>query len=185
MNKPDRYELKGKKLEVLHFPHPTLKKKSLPIDVFDDSLEKFVLNSLYTMYQSLGIGLAAPQVGRNIRLFVADVNYTHEGVSDEIVYKDFNSRVFINPCIVKKEGETLYREGCLSFPGLYENVKRFEKITVEYVDMKGEKKTCQAEGLLSICIQHEIDHLDGIVFVDRMSRLKRHFLMKKYFKKNG
>ena len=143
---------------------------------------------LYTMYQTPGIGLAAPQVGQSLRIFVLDVDYTREESSSEInsektyKFENLNPLIFINPVIKNKEGQITYEEGCLSLPGLYEEVNRFESIVVDYQDVDGQNKTMSANELLSICIQHENDHLDGVVFLERLSFIKRNFLTKKYLK---
>ena len=185
------YRLQGNKLDIIVYPNAILKKKALSVKVFDQSLESLVFNMLYTMYNHFGIGLAAPQVGKIFRLFVLDVNYRHERQEDpvhekkkeiQVAFDHLNPKVFINPKIVKKQEEVFSEEGCLSFPGIYEKVKRAKEITVEYYNLSGEKKTLQADGLLSICIQHEYDHLDGVVFLERMGRLKYQFFMKKYLK---
>ncbi|MCY4524238.1 MAG: peptide deformylase [Halobacteriovoraceae bacterium] len=187
----ENYRLAGNKLDIVVYPHPILKKKARKVELFDNSLKTLAFDMLYTMYNSLGVGLAAPQVAKGLRLFVADVDYEYEiqensegedKTSKQIVFKNFNPRIFINPEIVKKEGETLQKEGCLSFPGIYEKVKRAEKVTVEYDDLSGKKKMSDADGLLSVCIQHEHDHLDGVIFLERMGRLKHRFFMNKYLK---
>jgi len=137
------------------------------------------------MYKAPGIGLAAPQIGLSKRIFVLDVDYTREETSEdsgEYILADFNPQIFINPKIIDKEGEIIYQEGCLSLPDIYEDVKRFETIHVEYQDTKGQSHKIEAHELLSICIQHENDHLDGIVFIDRLSNLKKTFFKKKLIK---
>ncbi len=181
------YVLEGEELEILKYPNPTLKKKGLVVNVFDIHLQSFIKNLLYTMYLSKGIGLAAPQVGKSLRIFVLDIDYKKEKVTgsdgrEKTTFKDFNPQVFINPVFTKKEGEILCEEGCLSLPGIFEEVKRSKNIQVEYQDMFGNKQVCDAEGLYSVCIQHENDHLDGIVFLERLSLLKRNILRKKFLK---
>ena len=181
------YQMEGELIDIIRYPDPILTKKALPIDDFGDDLEKLCKDMLYTMYQSPGIGLAAPQINQSIRLFVADVDFERElgtQASGEKVYhyKNFNPYIFINPKIVEKSGEILYEEGCLSLPGVYENVKRFDTITVEYLDFEGQKHSLQAKDLLSICIQHELDHLDGIVFIDYLSAFKKTFYKKRLIK---
>ncbi len=139
---------------------------------------------LYTMYNAPGIGLAAPQIGLSKRIFVIDINYDRE-MDEETgaaALSNFSPRVFINPKIKEKDGQTTYQEGCLSLPGIYEDVKRFERIVVEYQNTDGETLEMEAEELLSICVQHENDHLDGIVFIDRLSGLKKNFFKKKLIK---
>ena len=183
----ENYQLEGEKLKVYTYPAPVLKKKGLPVEKFDDSLVKLVKNMLFTMYHAPGIGLAAPQVGESLRLFVLDIDFKREKITEAdgtVNYKlsEFNPRVFINPTFKKKNGEILYEEGCLSVPGIYEKVKRAEEIIVEYQDLTGETKTLEAHSTLSVCIQHENDHLDGIVFLERLSLMKRKLLTKKYLK---
>ncbi|TNF31228.1 MAG: peptide deformylase [Deltaproteobacteria bacterium] len=181
------YQLEGEELTIYTYPAPVLKEVAKPVENFDQELETLIKNMLYTMYQAPGIGLAAPQVGVSKRIFVMDIDFDREEVTnadgtEEYRLSNFNPRVFINPIISNKEGEILYEEGCLSVPGIYEEVKRAEKIHVEYQDVKGNKHTLDADELLSICIQHENDHLDGIVFLERLSMIKRNFLTKKYLK---
>ena len=181
------YVLEGQELNIIKYPDPILKKKGLEVHSFDDDLRLFLKNLLYTMYISKGIGLAAPQVGKSHRIFVLDIDYKKERItkadgSEKTIFSNFNPKVFINPVFTKKEGEILCEEGCLSLPGIFEEVKRAKDIQVEYFDMWGEKQICDAEGLYSVCIQHENDHLDGIVFLDRLSLLKRNLLKKKFMK---
>ena len=137
------------------------------------------------MYHAPGIGLAAPQIGVSKRIFVIDTDYSREETeedSGEYELGNFNPRIFINPIIKDTNGEIKYQEGCLSLPGIYEDIKRYETITVEYHDVHGNKQELNADELLSICIQHENDHLDGIVMIDRMSTLKKNFFRKKLIK---
>ena len=178
---------KGELLPIITYPSPILKKVAKPVKVFDETIKKLCQNMLYTMYQTPGIGLAAPQVGKPLRIFVLDVDYNRAesiGPSSEksYTYENLNPLIFINPVIKSKEGEMTYEEGCLSLPGLYEEVKRFEKISVEFQDVEGQSQTMDATELLSVCIQHENDHLDGVVFLERLSFIKRNFLTKKYLK---
>jgi len=139
------------------------------------------------MYNAPGIGLAAPQVGVSKRLFVLDIWFerekiTHADGSEEYRLSDFNPMVFINPVFKNKSGEVIHEEGCLSVPGIYENVKRAEFVTVEFCDLQGNELLLEADELLSICLQHENDHLDGIVFIERLSLIKRQLLEKKFLK---
>jgi peptide deformylase len=178
----------GNLLPIVTYPSPILKKVAKPVKVFDEKIKQLCQDMLYTMYQTPGIGLAAPQVGQPLRIFVLDVDYTREEPSSDLNseksyrFENLNPLVFINPIIKNKEGQTTYEEGCLSLPGLYEEVNRFEKIIVEYQDINGQNKSMNATDLLSICIQHENDHLDGVVFLERLSFIKRNFLTKKYLK---
>lgn len=184
----ENYKLEGEELEIFTYPAPVLKKVAEPVTEFNDELKLLVKNMLFTMYHAPGIGLAAPQVGVSKRFFVMDIDFEREEVAnaegnEEIRLGNFNPRVFINPKIVEPEGEILHEEGCLSVPGIYEEVKRAEHIKVEYQDMDGNHHVLEADELLSICIQHENDHLDGIVFLERLSMLKRNLLTKKYMKR--
>ncbi len=159
------------KLQILEFPDPRLRTKAVPVDVVDDELRKLIDDMFETMYAAPGIGLAATQVDVHRRLLVADVS--REGSEPH---------VFINPEIIEKDGVTMTEEGCLSVPGYYEEVKRAEHIRVRYLDRNGEKQEMEAEGLLAVCIQHEIDHLDGKLFVDYLSEAKRMRIRKKLVK---
>ena len=143
------------KLTILEFPDPRLRKKAVPVDEVDDALRK-------TMYAAPGIGLAATQVDIHRRFLVADVSREQN-----------DPRVFINPVIVEKDGVTVSEEGCLSVPGYYEEVKRADAIRVKFLDRDGEQREEELDGLLAVCVQHEIDHLDGKLFVDYISEAKR------------
>ena len=181
----ENYTLTGELLPIHTYPDPVLTTKAQEVTDFNDELKVLCTNMLYTMYQTPGIGLAAPQIGLSKRIFVIDVDYSREETAEgsgEYTLGDFNPRVFINPKIVDKEGEIVYQEGCLSLPGIFENVKRYENIKVEYQNTDGEKLEMAADELLSICIQHENDHLDGIVFIERLSPLKKNFFKKKLTK---
>ncbi|MAZ49289.1 MAG: peptide deformylase [Halobacteriovoraceae bacterium] len=181
----ENYKLEGESLPIKTYPDPVLTKVAEEVTVFDQELQTLCKNMLYTMYKAPGIGLAAPQIGVSKRIFVIDVDYERDETeedSGEYLLSEFNPRIFINPTFKEKVGETTYQEGCLSLPGIYEDIKRFESIVVEYNDVNGELKTMDADGLLSICIQHENDHLDGIVMIDRMSKLKKSFFKKKLIK---
>jgi peptide deformylase len=158
-------------LPILTYPDPRLAKKSEPVKKFGPELEKICADMLDTMYHAPGIGLAAPQVNVHKRIVVIDVDY-EESEHEPPIRSEENPRVFINAKITKKEGEILFREGCLSVPGEYEEVSRAEKVTVEYQDIHGEKHTLDAEGILAVAIQHELDHLEGRLFIDRLSFVK-------------
>jgi peptide deformylase len=158
-------------MEILKYPDPRLAQKSTPVTEFGPELEKLCGDMLETMYEAPGIGLAAPQVNVHKQLVVIDIDY--DSSEDEPpVLSNQNPRIFINAKIIKKEGEILFKEGCLSIPGEYEEVLRSEKVTVEYQDVKGKSHTLEAEGLLAVAIQHELDHLDGRLFIDRLSFVK-------------
>ena len=159
------------KLRILEFPDPRLRKKATPVDTVDEALNALIDDMLETMYAAPGIGLAATQVDVHKRLLVADVS------SDQT-----DPRVFINPVIVEKDGVTVTEEGCLSVPGYYEEVERAEHIRVRFLDRAGEEVEAELEGLLAVCVQHEIDHLDGKLFVDYLSEAKRQRIRKRLTK---
>lgn len=179
--------LKAEKLKILTVPSTILKSKAEEITVFDEELETLARNMLYTMYLSPGIGLAGNQVGALKRIFVIDVDYERQEsltIEDEYEYSAFNPKVFINPKITfVDDAKVSTQEGCLSVPEIFENVERHEKILVEYQNLKGETETLDADDLLSVCIQHENDHLNGIVFLDHLSQLKKQFYLKKMKKR--
>lgn len=184
----ENYKLEGKVLEIFKYPAPVLKKVAKPVTEFNDELRELVKNMLYTMYHAPGIGLAAPQVGVSLRFFVLDIWYDREKVTlhdgtEEVRLSNFSPKVFINPVFKNKEGEQLYEEGCLSVPGIYEEVKRAEVVTVEFQDINGDLHVIEADELLAVCLQHENDHLDGIVFVERLNLLKKQLILKKIQKK--
>jgi peptide deformylase len=156
------------KLTILEFPDPRLRKQAVSVDVVDDELRTLVDDMFETMYAAPGIGLAATQVDVHRRLLVADVS------SDKS-----EPHVFINPEILEKDGVTVTEEGCPSVPGYYEEVKRADHIRVRYLDREGQECEGEFEGLLAVCIQHEIDHLDGKLFVDYLSEAKRSRIRKK------
>ena len=150
-------------LPILEFPDPRLRKVASPVTVFDAKLEVLIDDMFETMYDSQGIGLAATQIDVHKRLLVIDVSESKD-----------SPLVFINPSFEIIEDElSEYDEGCLSVPGFYETVSRPKGIKVQAQDRKGEKFEIEAEGILATCIQHEIDHLDGKLFVDYLSNLKR------------
>lgn len=181
----ENYEFKGNLLNIHTYPDPVLTTVAEPVTEFGEDLKKLCLDMLFTMYHAPGIGLAAPQIGLSKRIFVVDVDYdrdeTKEG-SGEYSYSNFHPKIFINPVFKQKDGQTVYQEGCLSLPGVYEDVKRAEHVVVEYQDTDGNKHELEASELLAICLQHENDHLDGIVFIERLSALKKSFFKKKLIK---
>lgn len=161
-------------LPLVIAPDERLNQKSAAVDAVDDRVRKLFDDMLETMYANDGIGLAAIQVGVAKRMIVIDVA-RREGRNEPIK--------LVNPEIVKSsEDLALFNEGCLSFPDQYSEVERPEVITVRYLNEQGEKKEIQAEGLLAVCLQHEIDHTNGIVFVDHISRLKRDMILKRLSK---
>lgn len=165
-------------LEVLTYPDPRLRQKALPVKAVDAEVVKLAQDMLETMYSFKGIGLAAIQVNVKKRLLVCDVRpKDEEGRYDikemtELEQKIEQPLVLINPVVVNKRGKTTYDEGCLSVPSYYETVERFEWIEVEALNLKGQSFKFETDGLLAICIQHEIDHLDGKLFIDRLSTIK-------------
>ena len=154
--------------DILVFPHPNLRKKAAPVETFDDALRTLVSDMFETMYDAPGIGLAATQIDVHQRIIVIDVS---EDKSEPMV--------FINPELLSEEGKNVHEEGCLSVPGFYESVERPEKVRVKAFDEHGKEYELEAEGLLATCVQHEIDHRNGKVFVDYVSALKRDRIRKK------
>jgi peptide deformylase len=161
------------KREILHFPDPRLRNLARPVEEVDDEIRQLVDDMFETMYDAPGIGLAAIQINVAKRVIVVDVS---EDKSEPLC--------FINPEILQKEGEETMDEGCLSVPEIYETVTRAEKIRVRALDREGETFEMDADGLLAVCIQHEIDHLDGKLFVDYLSNLKRQRIRKKLEKQS-
>jgi peptide deformylase len=161
------------KLTILEFPDPRLRTVARAVDpaALDAAFQRLVDDMFETMYAAPGIGLAASQVDVHQRFMVIDV-------SDD----KSEPRVFINPQIVARDGEQVCQEGCLSVPGIYADVKRADRITVQALDREGRPYEIQAEGLLAVCIQHEMDHLDGKLFVDYLSPLKRDMVKRKLAK---
>jgi peptide deformylase len=149
-----------------YYGDPALRRKAAPVDSFDPALAELVHDLFEGMYREKGVGLAAPQLGESARVFVVDVE-------DDT---GRTKRVFVNPMIVRREGTIIGEEGCLSIPGYREDVKRWAVIEVEARDETGQRFTLAAEGLLARAIQHELDHLDGILFIDRLSPIKRKLL---------
>ena len=158
-------------LDILNYPDPRLHTVAKPVKEVDASLRRLIDDMAETMYAAPGIGLAATQVDRHIQLLIIDTSETKDQL-----------QVFINPKILEKDGEQVYEEGCLSVPGVYESVTRAEKILVEAINKEGKIFTLEAHGLLSVCIQHEIDHLLGKVFVEYLSPLKRNRIKNKMLK---
>jgi peptide deformylase len=156
------------KLEVKKFGEEILRKQCSAVTKFDKDLEKLANDMLETMYESNGVGLAAPQVGVNKRVIVVDTDWASERYENEQEEDpDYNPFIMVNPVIVYKEGEVDSLEGCLSFPEVYTVVKRAHRIVFKFQDLKGKEQRMEAEGdLFCRCIQHEIDHLDGQLFVD-------------------
>lgn len=156
------------KLSILEFPDPRLRTRAIPVETVDDELNTLIDDMFETMYAAPGIGLAATQVDVHKRLLVVDVSSDNS-----------EPNALINPVIIELDGETITEEGCLSVPGYYEEVKRAEHIRVRFLDRKGEEAELEAGGVLAVCIQHEIDHLDGKLFVDYISEAKRQRIRKR------
>ena len=159
-------------LEILRYPDPRLQRVARPVTAFDDRLRKLVADMAETMYKAPGIGLAATQVDVHERVIVIDLSETKDQL-----------QVFVNPTIVQSSAERkVYEEGCLSVPGIYDEVERPDRIRVEAFDADGRPFALDADGLLAVCLQHEIDHLDGKVFVQYLSRLKQNRIRTKLVK---
>ena len=155
-------------LQILEYPDPRLRTRAEPVEAVDDAVRRLIDDMFETMYAAPGIGLAATQVNVHRRLLVADVSENHD-----------DPRVFINPEILEKDGVEVSEEGCLSVPGFYEKVERAERIRVRALDRDGRAFEEELDGLLAVCVQHEIDHLDGKLFVDYLSDLKRQRIRKR------
>ncbi|MBY0271700.1 MAG: peptide deformylase [Burkholderiales bacterium] len=158
-------------LPILHYPDPRLHKVAAPVKRVDDKIRKLIKDMADTMYAAPGIGLAATQVDVHLRIIVIDISETRDQL-----------QVFINPEIIHAEGEAECEEGCLSVPGIFEKVTRAAKVTVSALDEHGKERRLEAEGLLAVCVQHEMDHLVGRVFVEKLSRLKQQRITAKLLK---
>lgn len=156
------------KLRILEFPDPRLRTRAKPVETVDDRLRQLIDDMFETMYDAPGIGLAATQVDVHQRLLVADVSPDKS-----------EPRVLINPVIIEKDGVEVMEEGCLSVPGIYEEVERAENIKVRYIDRDGVEQESEFDGLLAVCVQHEMDHLEGKLFVDYLSEAKRQRIRKR------
>lgn len=166
--------------EIKFVPENCLREKCAPIEDINDEIRKLADDMLATMYDAPGIGLAASQIGILKRMFVLDVA-ERESEEDDSVEKE--PMVFINPEITwSSEEKSTYQEGCLSIPGVYEDVERPSEVRVSFLNIEGEKQEIEAGGLLATCIQHELDHLNGVLFIDYLSRLKRDRIVKKMIK---
>lgn len=164
------------KLTIVEYPDKRLKEKSKLVEKFDSELHK-LLDAMYeSMISSSGIGLAAVQVGHPKQVLLLNIPDEDDAQSKDALIE------MINPVIIKSSGETIYQEGCLSVPSFYEDVNRFERVHVNYQDRDGNTKSIEADGLLSIAIQHEIDHLGGILFIDKLSYSRRKKFEKEYKK---
>lgn len=157
---------------VLQFPDKRLRRISEPVSAVTDEVRSLAEDMLDVMYDEPGIGLAAPQLGEAIRLIVVDTDWTEED-------GERNPIVAVNPEIVASDGKLTWTEGCLSVPDFTADVERAERVTLRYTDLEGREHSEDAEGLRAVCFQHEIDHLDGVLFIDRISRLKRSLYVQK------
>lgn len=158
-------------LPILHYPDPRLHKIAAPVKRVDDKIRKIIKDMADTMYAAPGIGLAATQVDIHLRVIVIDISETRDQL-----------QTFINPEIISAEGEAECEEGCLSVPGIFEKVTRAAKVMMSALDENGRQRKLEADGLLAVCIQHEMDHLIGRVFVEKLSRLKQQRIVAKLFK---
>lgn len=159
-------------LPILKYPNERLHIVAQPVKEIDERIKKLTQDMAETMYEARGIGLAATQIDVHERVVVIDLS---EERNDLLV--------LINPVITHKEGETTYEEGCLSIPTVYDTVKRAEKVSIEYQDLDGKTQKLDADGLLAICIQHEIDHLDGKLFIEYLSQMKQNRIKTKMLKR--
>jgi peptide deformylase len=158
---------------ILRFPDPRLKKVAVPVTEIDDSIRSLARDLAETMYEAPGIGLAATQVDVHQQVIVIDASETR----DQLL-------VLINPELLEQEGAQIGEEGCLSVPGIYDKVERAERVVVRYLDLDGLKKTISADGLLAVCLQHEMEHLQGRVFVEHLSLLKQNRIKAKLVKQS-
>ena len=158
-------------LPILHYPDPRLHQSATPVTEFTAQLKQLAEDMTETMYAAPGVGLAAPQVNVHQRLIVVDVSEDKNGLM-----------VLVNPQIIAREGEQEYEEGCLSVPGVYSKITRAARVKVKAQDLEGAPFEVEADGLLAVCLQHEIDHLDGKVFVDYLSQLKQNRIRTKLLK---
>ena len=149
-------------LPILRFPDPRLKTVAVPVEKIDDGIRRLARDMAETMYEAPGIGLAATQVDVHQQLIVIDASETR----DELL-------VLVNPQLVESDGSQVCEEGCLSVPGIYDKVERAEHVVVRFLDLNGKTQTVEADGLLAVCLQHEMDHLQGRVFVEHLSLLKQ------------
>jgi peptide deformylase len=167
-------------LEIVKFPNPILKKKSKVVVVVDDNLRRMMDDMMETMYKTNGIGLAAVQVGVLLNVLVMNISYK----KDDGIILGGEDIFMINPEIIyKSKDKSCYNEGCLSFPEIQVEVKRAKRVRVRFLNYFGKEQILDCDELLSTCVQHEMDHLNGITFVDYLSKLKRGILLKRYRKK--
>jgi peptide deformylase len=160
---------------ILHYPDPRLREKAKPVERVTPEIQRLIDDMAETMYAAPGVGLAATQIGEKHRIFLVDV-----AAEDE----PSKLMVFVNPEIIAREGEVCGPEGCLSFPGVSEDIKRAAKVKVRALDQKGVSFELEAEDLLGVAIQHELDHLDGMLMIDRMGALKKRIIQRKMAKRS-
>ena len=168
-------------LDILIYPDPRLREKCKPVTEITPEIRKILADMAETMYAAPGIGLAASQIGFMQRLIVVDIGDREhdEGEGASAPHTEARLYKIVNPVIVSRSGKSEGEEGCLSLPNLKETIKRSERVVVEGLDENGKALRIEAGGLLSVCLQHEVDHLDGILFIDHLSRLKREMLKSK------
>ena len=164
---------------IFETPHPVLRQISKPVETFDEDLKTLVADMFETMYDAPGIGLAAVQVGEPIRLLVIDLQEPEEEDAEPVR----DPKVFVNPEILwTSDHDIPYTEGCLSVPEQYAEVMRPDRIRARWQDVEGKPREQEIDGLLAVCLQHEMDHLNGVLFIDHLSRLKRDMVLKKLAK---
>ena len=161
---------------ILHYPDPRLRQKAVPVERVTPEIVKLIDDMAETMYAAPGVGLAATQIGETHRIFIVDT-----AAEDE----PSNLMVFVNPEITSTEGSCVGAEGCLSFPGVNEDIKRAERVRVRALDRNGKTFELEADGLLSVAIQHELDHLDGVLMIDRVGMLKKRIIQRKMQKRSA
>ena len=170
--------------QIITEPNKILREKSLPVDKVDANLQNLMDDMLETMYAAPGIGLAAIQIGVPKRVIVLDIGWRDKSeIQNDKIEERRNPMYFVNPEIIEKSlNNSTYEEGCLSVPGQFAEINRPDKCHVKYLDYYGQPKEIKAEGMLATCIQHEIDHLEGILFIDYLSKLKKSMIVKKLSK---
>lgn len=168
-------------LPILTYPDPRLAEKSTPVEAVTPEIKQLIADMFETMYDAEGVGLAAPQVGVTKRIIVVDCGTREKEMPPPL--EPVNPYAIVNPEILARDGTITWEEGCLSVPGYTDEVERACKVVVKGLDREGKEIRIEAEGLLAVCLQHEIDHLEGVLFVDRLSRLKQSMVKKKLKKR--
>jgi peptide deformylase len=161
---------------ILHYPDPRLRVRAEPVKTVTPEIARLLDDMAETMYAAPGVGLAATQIGENVRVFIVDIASEDE---------PSNLLEFINPEIAKRDGEQMWSEGCLSFPNVHEDIKRAAKVTVRAQKRDGSTFELEAEGLLAVAVQHELDHLDGVLMIDHVGMLKKRIINSKMQKQRG